>query len=115
DFAGRIFLTVRQLRERFADRLDAARFDLTHQLRFFERHAWHVIVFGRVVGNFSETRLQELREPTLAGSAPESCSRGRSDFRNAVAGLVLNRVDDLSLAYTIAIADLCVVRKVRCL
>src|SRR6185295_6596335 len=113
DFAGRIFLSICQLREDFADGPYSPAPDVRHQPRFLQRYARHVVVFGRVVPDLANTGLQNLCHETLARTAAASGSRAGRNPGDALASLNLNRVDDLLFAHAVAIANLRVVRKVR--
>ena len=114
DLAGGIFRAARQLREDRTDRLEAAALDLGDELRFFERHAGNVVVLGRVVAHFAETRLPAAAPPdscTNRSPGPPWCMA--PTFETLWQPMGLNRVDDLPLADAVAVADLRVVGKVR--
>ena len=67
DLAAGIFAAARQFLEDRTDRLQAAALDFGDELRFFQRHARNVVVLGRVVAHFAETRLP-------AAAPPGSCT-----------------------------------------
>ena len=113
DLAAGIFLAAGQFLEDRADRLEAAALDLGDELRFLQRHAGNVVVLGRVVAHFAETRFQQLRHQALARAAAEAGLGAGADLGDALAAPGLNGVDDLPLADAVAIADLRVVRQVR--
>ena len=113
DLAAGIFLAARQLLEDRADGLEAAALDFGDELRFFERHARNVVVLGRVVAHFAETRFQQLRHQALARAAAQAGLGAGADLGDALAALGLNGLDDLPLADAVAIADLRVVGQVR--
>ena len=113
DLAGGILLAAGQLLEYGADGLEAAVLDLGDELRFFERHARHVVVLGRVVAHFAEIRFQQLGHQPLARAAAQAGLGAGADLGDALAALGLNGLDDLPLADAVAIADLRVVGQVR--
>ena len=67
DLAGRIFLAIGQLREDFADGLDAAIADLRNELRFFQRNS-------RERNSVRSDRSQLRPDRIRAAAPPGSCT-----------------------------------------
>jgi hypothetical protein len=106
DLAPGILLPSPQRREHGGDALEAPLPDGPDEIGLRQRHAGHVVVHGRVLGERSpRRRLQHCLHERLARAAPGGGAR-RVAYRLQGAATPPHRAHDAALGHPVAVADL---------